>query len=88
VSEFDCVIAENPGLSLAHVRKTLLLVTMGDLDAALESAQRARDADPLMPLTAAAEVNVRLWRREFEPAAKIGAQAVHLHPYFMLCRAY
>jgi tetratricopeptide (TPR) repeat protein len=41
-----------------------------------------------MPLTAAAEVNVRLWRREFEPAAKIGAQAVQLHPYFMLCRAY
>ena len=41
-----------------------------------------------MPLTAAAEVNVRLWRREFEAAAKIGAQAVQLHPYFMLCRAY
>jgi hypothetical protein len=58
------VIAESPGLSLAHVRKTLLLVTMGNLDAALESARRARDADPLMPLTAAAEVNVRLWRRQ------------------------
>ena len=70
LSEFDCVIAESPALSLAHVRKTLLLVTMGNLDAALES------------------VNVRLWRREFEAAAKIGAQAVQLHPYFMLCRAY
>jgi tetratricopeptide (TPR) repeat protein len=88
LSEFDCVIAESPGLSLAHVRKTLLLVTMGNLDAALDSAKRARDADPLMPLTAAAEVNVRLWRREFEAAAKIGAQAVQLHPDFMLCRAY
>jgi DNA-binding winged helix-turn-helix (wHTH) protein len=86
--EFDCVLAENPSLTLAHVRKTLLLVTQGDLDAALESAKRARDADPLQPLTAAAEVNVRLWRREFEAAAQIGAQAAQLHPYFMLCRAY
>jgi DNA-binding winged helix-turn-helix (wHTH) protein/Flp pilus assembly protein TadD len=88
LSEFDCVIAESPGLSLAHVRKTLLLVTMGNLDAALESAKRAHEADPLMPLTAAAEVNVQLWRREFDAAARIGAQAVQLHPYFMLCRAY
>ena len=88
LAEFDCVISESPTLTLAHVRKTLLLVTMGDLDAALESAKRAHDTDPLLPLTAAAEVNVRLWRREFEAAAKIGAQAVQLQPYFMLCRAY
>ena len=88
MNEFDCVIKESPTLTLAHVRKTLLLVTMGDLDAALESAKRAHDTDPLLPLTAAAEVNVRLWRREFDAAAKIGAQAVQLQPYFMLCRAY
>jgi tetratricopeptide (TPR) repeat protein len=39
-------------------------------------------------LTAAAEVNVHLWRRDFEASAKLGAQAVQLHPYFMLSRAY
>ena len=88
LAEFDEVIAESPSLTLAHVRKTLLLVTMGDVDAALESAKRAHDSDPLQPLAAAVEVNVRLWRREFEAAAKIGAQAVQLQPYFMLCRAY
>ena len=88
LAEFDCVLAENPSLTLAHVRKTLLLVTQGDLDGAMQSATRARDADPLQPLTSAAEVNVRLWRREYEAAATIGAQAVQLHPYFMLCRAY
>jgi tetratricopeptide (TPR) repeat protein len=75
-------------MAVAHVRKTLLLVTMGDLDAALASAKRARSADPLQPLTTAAEVNVHLWRREFDDATRLGTQAVQLHPYFMLSRAY
>jgi tetratricopeptide (TPR) repeat protein len=86
--EFDRAIADKPQMAMAHVRKTLLLVTMGDLDAALESAARGRAADPLQPLTAAAEVNVRIWRREFEAAVTLGEQAVQLHPYFMLARAY
>jgi tetratricopeptide (TPR) repeat protein len=88
LAEFDCVLAESPSLTLAHVRRTLLHVTQGDLDAALASATRSLEADPLMPLTHAAELSVRLWRREFEAAVQIGAQAVQLHPYFMLCRAY
>lgn len=88
LDEFDRVLADNPAMAVAHVRKTLLLVTMGDLDAALESATRARAADPLQPLTATAEANVHLWRREFEPSVRLGAQAVQLHPYFMLSRAY
>jgi len=88
LEEFDAVLASSPTMAVAHVRKTLLLVTMGDLDAALVSAQRARSADPLQPLTTAAEVNVHLWRREFEDATRLGAQAVQLHPYFMLSRAY
>lgn len=88
MTEFDSVLAEAPAMAVAHVRKTLLLVTCGDLDAALESANRARTADPLQPLTAAVEVNVRLWRREFDLAVRLGEQAVQLHPYFMLTRAY
>src|SRR5215510_2252921 len=60
LEEFDAVLASSPTMAVAHVRKTLLLVTMGDLDAALVSAQRARGADPLQPLTTAAEVNVHL----------------------------
>jgi DNA-binding winged helix-turn-helix (wHTH) protein len=88
LDEFDRVLADHPAMAIAHVRKTLLLVTMGDLDAALQSARRARAADPLQPLTATAEANVHLWRREFEPAVRLGAEAVQLHPYFMLSRAY
>jgi DNA-binding winged helix-turn-helix (wHTH) protein/Tfp pilus assembly protein PilF len=86
--EFDRAIAEKPQMAIAHVRRTLLLVTMGNLDAALESASRSRAADPLQPLTAVAELNVRIWRREFDQAVAIGERAVQLHPYFMLVRAY
>ena len=88
LAEFDGVLAEQPSMALAHVRKTLLLVTMGDLDGALECASRAAGEDPLHPLTAVASLNVRLWRREFDIAAQLGARAVELHPYFLLARAY
>jgi serine/threonine-protein kinase len=88
IEEFDRAIAEKPQLAIAHVRRTLLLVTMGHLDDALRSAERGRAADPLQPLTAIAEVNVRLWRREFEQGVALGERAVQLHPYFMLTRIY
>jgi hypothetical protein len=88
LAAFDRVIADKPQLAIAHVRRTLVLVTMGDLDAALESATRSRAADPLHPLSSTAEVNVRIWRREFEQALSLGERAVQMHPYFMLIRVY
>lgn len=88
VAELDRVLIEAPRLAIAHVRRTLLLVTMGDLDGALESAARGRAADPLQPLTATADLNVRIWRREFDKAVTLGEQAVQMHPYFMLTRVY
>jgi serine/threonine-protein kinase len=88
LAEFDRALADKPHMAMAHVRRTLLLVTMGDLDAALASADRSQEADPLQPLTAVAEVNVRIWRREFDRAVSLGERAVQLHPYFMLTRAY
>ena len=74
--------------AMAHVRMTMLHATRGDLDAALDSVGRARTADPLLPLTAATEVAVRLWRREFDVAISLGAQAIQLHPYLLLARAF
>jgi len=88
LEEFDRAIADKPEMPIAHVRRTLLLVTMGDLDAALQAADHGRAVDPLQPLTAVAEVNVRIWRREFDRAVTLGERAVQLHPYFMLARAY
>jgi len=81
-------LAEKPTLATAYVRLTLLHATRGDLDAALETVGRARTADPLLPLTAATEVSVRLWRREFDLAVSLGAQAIQLHPYLLLARAF
>ena len=60
LAEFNRVIALSPQLALAHVRRTLVLVTMGNLDAALDSAAHGLAAAPLQPLTATAEVNVRI----------------------------
>lgn len=88
LAEFDRAIADKPEMAVAHVRRTLLLVTRGDLDGALDSAVRARAAAPLQPLTATAEVNVHIWRREFDQAVTLGEQGIRLHPYFMLMRAY
>ena len=88
LAAFDRAVAEKPQLAIAHVRRALLLVTMGDLDGALESAHRSLAADALHPLTSVAEANVRIWRREFDQAVALGQRAAQLHPYFMLARAY
>lgn len=87
-ADFRQALAEKPTMAIGYVRHTLLHVTRGDLDAALETVGRARTADPLLPLTAAAEVSVRLWRREFDLAVPLGAQAIQLHPYLLLARAF
>lgn len=88
IAEFDQVLKEKPQLPLAHVRRMLALVTRGDLDAALEAIKGCLAAAPLHPLTATAEVNVRVWRHEFEQAVVLGERAVQMHPYFMLIRVY
>lgn len=81
-------LAAKPGFAIAYVRLTLLQVTQGDLDAALDTVGRARTADPLLPLTSATEVSVRLWRREYDLAVSLGAQSIQLHPYLLLARSF
>jgi len=41
----------------------------------------------LLPTLPPAEVNVRVWRREFDKAVEIGRKAVELHPYLQISRA-
>jgi tetratricopeptide (TPR) repeat protein len=77
---------ESPGLALPHIGLTTLYATLGRLDEALESVERARRADPLHPALPATEVSVRIWRREFDVAAAAGARAVEIQPYVVLGR--
>jgi DNA-binding winged helix-turn-helix (wHTH) protein/tetratricopeptide (TPR) repeat protein len=87
-SEFLQALHDRPTLALAHIGMTTLYATMGRLDAALESVERARQVDPLLPVLPAAEVAVRVWRREFDAGAALGARAVALQPYVLLGRVY
>ena len=87
-AEFRQAIADRPMFAIAYMRMTMLNATAGDLDAALDTVGLARTADPLLPLTSATEVAVRVWRREFDVAMSLGAQAIQLHPYLPLARAF
>jgi len=87
-AEFSQALRDCPTLALAHIGMTTLYATRGRLDAALESVEQAREVDPLLPALPAAEVSVRVWRREFDAAVAIGARAVALQPYVLLGRVF
>jgi len=88
LDEFQLVLEESPSLGPAYVRLTMLYATLGRLDEALDTVQRAYAVDPLLPLLPATDVFVRFWRREFDEAVAIGAKAVELHPFLQLGRAF
>jgi tetratricopeptide (TPR) repeat protein len=87
-TEFRQVLRERPTLGSTYVRLSMLYGTMGRLDDALNCICRAYDVAPLLPLLASTEGCLRFLRREFDQAAAIGAQAVELHPYMHLARAF
>lgn len=72
----------------AYVRLAILWATMNRLDDALKAVQSARNCDPLWPTTPATEVIVRFCRREFDAAAQCARNALELHPYLLLGRAF
>ena len=49
--------------------------------------RRAYRAQPLLPTAATIEVDLHVWRREFELATVLGEKAVELHPYLQVARA-
>jgi DNA-binding winged helix-turn-helix (wHTH) protein len=87
-SEFRKALEGRPTLATAHLGLTTLYATIGRLDDALLSIGRARACDPLLPALPATEVSVRIWRREFDLAVRLGAKAVELQPYVVLGRVY
>ena len=85
--EFTRVLAEKPSFATVHVRMALMCATLGQLDRALDLVTQGHQADPLLPTLPPAEVNVRVWRREYDKAIVIGSKAVELHPYLSISRA-
>ncbi len=85
--EFLRALADKPAFATVHVRMALMCATLGQLDRALELVTEGYKADPLLPTLPPVEVNVRVWRREYDKAVEIGRKAVELHPYLQISRA-
>jgi len=85
--EFRQTLREKPAFATAHVRMSLMYATLERLDQALEILRLGYQADPLLPTLPAAEVNVRVWLRQYDEAIAIGTKAVELHPYLQIVRA-
>lgn len=80
--------AENPESPEIYVRLTMLYVTLGRLDDALNILLDARETHLLWPTVPATEIQVRFFRREYEAAVACGKRALELHPYLHLGRLF
>jgi tetratricopeptide (TPR) repeat protein len=76
--------AESPESPEVYVRLTMLYVSQGRLDDALNILLRARSTHSLWPTVPANEILVRFFRREYELAVACGKRALELHPYLYL----
>ena len=85
--EFRRAEEQKPAFGATYVRTVMLYATLGRIDEALEIVRRGYRAEPLLPTLASIEVDLHVWRREFELATLLGAKAVELHPYLQVARA-
>ena len=86
-AEFTRASDEKPEFGATYVRMVLLYATLNRLDEAIEVVRRGYRAEPLLPTLASVEVDLHVWRREFDLATVLGAKAVELHPYLQVARA-
>ncbi len=75
---------ESPESPEVYVRLTMLYVSQGRLDDALNILLRARTTHSLWPTVPANEILVHFFRREYEAAVACGKRALELHPYLYL----
>ena len=85
-AEFLRALEEKPSLGSTYARLGILYGARGRFDEALDILGRGRQADPLLPTLAAAEVLVRCWKRDFRAAVSVGSKSVELHPYLHIVR--
>jgi DNA-binding winged helix-turn-helix (wHTH) protein len=81
-------IDEKPSHGAAYVRTALLYANLSRLDEALIMLDRGAQSDPLLSTLPAAEVQIRVYRREYEIGVELGRKAVELHPYLQIVRVY
>jgi tetratricopeptide (TPR) repeat protein len=86
-AEFLHTLQEKPSLGPTYVRLGMLYGALGRFDDAMAILHRGKQADPLLPTLAAAEVLVLCWQRDVDAAATLGRQSVELHPYLQVVRA-
>jgi tetratricopeptide (TPR) repeat protein len=79
---------ESPESPEVYVRLTMLYVTQGRLDDAMNILLRARVTHSLWPTVPANEILVRFFRREYDSAVTCGKKALELHPYLYLGRLF
>ena len=87
-SELLRTIEEKPTLGDAYVRAALLYATLDRLDEAAAMLQRGAQADPLKATLPATEIQIRVYKREFDVAIAVGTKAVELHPYLQIVRVH
>jgi DNA-binding winged helix-turn-helix (wHTH) protein len=81
-------IEEKPSLGAAYVRAGLLYANLQRLDDAVAMLERGRQVEPLLSTLPAAEVQIRVYRREFDIGVALGKKAIELHPYLQIVRVY
>jgi tetratricopeptide (TPR) repeat protein len=79
---------ESPDSPEVYVRLTMLYVSQGRLDDALDILLRAQAAHSLWPTVPAHEILIRFFRHEFEAAVACGKKALELHPYLYFGRLF
>ena len=81
-------LAEEPRAAQAINTLLMLYITMGRFEDARKLTARSHDAHELWPTLPACEAFLRLYTREYDAAVVLGKQAVDLHPFLPLSRAF
>ncbi len=87
-AELRQTLQEKPTLASAYVRLALAYSSLGRFDEAHEIVVRGQEVDPLFPMLSVMALALRFWRRDYEAAMALAAEAVELHPYLQVGRAF
>ena len=79
---------ERPRTAKINATLAMLYASMGRFEEGLALTSQAQDANGLWPVFPAAQVLLRICLRQFDAAVALGREAIDLHPYLHLSRAF